>query len=67
MTLPAFSAERGRLQQISIDSWYVAPALAPAINIACTQGAQQQTSRTLLLLLSIDGINRRTDGHPTVT
>jgi len=28
--------------------------------------AQQQTSRTTLLL-SIDGTDRRTDGHPTVT
>jgi len=41
MTLPAFTAER--LQEILIDSWYV----------SCPQGAQQQISRTPLLL-SID-------------
>jgi len=45
----------GRLQQISIDSWYAAPA-----------DARQHTSRTALLL-SIDGADRRTDRHQTVT
>jgi len=53
MTLPAFAAERRRLQQISIDSWYAAPP-----------GAQQQTRRTPLLLPvgSTDGRkNKRTD------
>jgi len=32
MTLPAFAAERGRLQQISIDSWYAVPAGRSAAN-----------------------------------
>ena len=53
MTLPAFAAERRRLSQTSIDNWlYAAPADARA-------RAQQQTSRTQLLL-SIDGTDRRT-------
>jgi len=47
MTLPAFAAGRGRLQQISIDSRYAA------------RGAQQQTNHTALLL-SIDGTDGRT-------
>jgi len=51
MTLLAFAAERGRLQQISIDSWYT----------RLQQGAQQQTSRMPLLLL-IDRTGRWTDG-----
>jgi len=59
MTLPALAAERERLQQISIDSWYAAP-----------HGAQQQTSR-MPPLLSIDGTDRPGDGrkdrHQTVT
>jgi len=67
MTLPSSAAEHGRLQQILIDSWY-ARRRRPQISmhISCAQGAQQQTSRTSLLL-SIDGTDRRTDGHPTVT
>jgi len=51
MTLPASAAEGRRLQQISM--------------IAGTrrqQGAQQQTSRTSLLL-SIDGTDGQTDGR----
>ena len=37
MTLPAFAAERGRLQETSIDSWYMVPAaidryLLPALS-----------------------------------
>ena len=28
MTLPAFAAEHGRMQEISIDSWYATPAPA---------------------------------------
>jgi len=36
------------------------------IDISCPQGAQQQT-RQPPLLLSIDGKDRRTDGHRTVT
>jgi len=68
MTLPAFAAERRRSQEISIDSWYAAPRRSRlSIDISCPQGAQQQTSRTLLLL-SIDRTDgRQTDGHPTVT
>jgi len=37
-----------------------------SIDIFCPQGAQQQTSRTPLLL-SIDGTDRQTNGHVTVT
>ena len=69
MTLRASAAEHGRLQQISIDSWYARrrrPEIS--IHISCPQGAQ--FSRTSLLL-SIDGTDRQTDrqtdGHPTVT
>jgi len=50
MTLPAFAAEHGRMQEISIDSWYATPAPGPSIDISCAQGAQQQTIRTPLLL-----------------
>ena len=32
MTLPAITAERGRLQQISIGSWYAEPAGRSAAN-----------------------------------
>jgi len=41
-------------------------AVPLSIDISCPHGAQQQTRRTPLLL-SIDGADRRTDGHPTVT
>jgi len=54
MTLPAFAAECGILQQMSIDSWYVAPTDARA---------QQQTSRTPLLL-SVDETDGRMDTRP---
>ena len=37
-----------------------------SIDISCLYGAQQQTRRTPLLLL-IDGTDRRTDGHATVS
>jgi len=30
--LPAFAAERGRLQQTSLDSWYAAPEGRSAVN-----------------------------------
>jgi len=60
MTLPAFAANCGRLQETSIDSWYAAPA--PAVIDRYLLPAQQQTSRTPLLL-SIDGTGRRTDGR----
>jgi len=63
MTLPAFAAEHKRLQGTSIDSWYAAPAAVGRYLLP--QGAQQQTSRTPLLL-SIDATDRRT-GHLTVT
>ena len=59
MTLPASAAEHGRLQQISIDSWYARrrrPEIS--IHISCPQSAQ--FSRTSLLL-SIDGTDRQTD------
>jgi len=36
-----------------------------SIDISCLLGAQQQTHRTLLL--SIDGTDRRMDGHADVT
>jgi len=65
MTLPAFAAERKRLHGISIDSWNAAPAPAAVSRYLLPQGAQQQTSRTPLLL-SIDATDRRT-GHLTVT
>ena len=45
MTLPAVAAKRRRLL---------------SIHISCPQGAQQQTRRTLLLL-AIDGTDRRAD------
>jgi len=51
MTLPAVAAKRRRL--LSID-------------ISCPRGAQQQTRRTLLLL-AIDGTDRRADGRSTVS
>jgi len=51
VTLPAFADGRRRL--LSID-------------ISCPYGAQQQTRRTLLLLL-IDGTDRETDGRSTVS
>jgi len=47
MTLSTFAAVFGRQQEISI-------------GIYCPQGAQQQTHGTLLLL-SVDGTDRRTD------
>jgi len=37
-----------------------------SIDISCPWGTQQQTRRTLLQR-SIDGTDRRMDGHPTVT
>jgi len=59
MTLSAFAAER----------WQLTPAARRPqllIDISCPQGAQHQTRRTPLLL-SINGTDRGTDGHPTVT
>jgi len=32
ITLPAFTAERGRLQWMAIDSWYASPGGRPAAN-----------------------------------
>jgi len=64
MTLPALAAERQRRQHGARS----APA-AIAIDISCSQSAQQQ-SRRPPLLLSIDGTDRQTDwrtGGPTVT
>jgi len=44
-----------------------APAVQQSTDISCLPpGAQQQTGRTLLQR-SIDGTDRRTDGHCTVT
>jgi len=54
MTLPAFAAERWRLQHGARS--YRSTAAADA-------GAQQQTRRPPLLL-SIDGTDRRTDARP---
>jgi len=65
MTLPAFAAERGRLQQISIDSWYAAPA---AIDRSAAHArAQQQPSHMPFCCRSTGQTDRQTDGHPTVT
>jgi len=38
-----------------------------AIEIFCLRGAQQQTRRTLLLLLSTERTDGRTDGRSTVS
>ena len=51
MTLPAFAAERGRLQH---------GARSHRLISAADAGAQQQTRRPQLLL-SVDGTDRRTD------
>jgi len=56
MTLPALAAERQRRQHGARS----APA-AIAIDISCSQSAQQQ-SRRPPLLLSIDGTDRQTGG-----
>ena len=64
MTLPAFPAEGGRLQKIGpIDRQLLRGAHSyPSTSDA---RAQQQTSRAPPLL-SIDGTDRRMDGHSTV-
>jgi len=61
MTLPAFAAERRRLQEILTDSWYGAQAPAATEQQLLPQGTQQQTSHTLLLL-SINATDKRTNG-----
>jgi len=63
MTLSAFAAERGHLQH-----GRMAPATRSqlSIDISCPQSDQQQT-RQLPLLLSIDGTDGLMDGRPTVT
>jgi len=53
MTLLAFAAERGPLQQIAIDSWYVAPAGRSAANQSHAAVAVDQRDKT----------DRRTDGR----
>jgi len=53
MTLLAFAAERGPLQQIAIDSWYVAPAGRSAANQPHAAVAVDQRDKT----------DRRTDGR----
>ena len=53
MRLPAFAAERGRLQQVSIDSWYAASSRRSAANRQHAAAA-------------VDRRDRRTDGHLTV-
>ena len=58
MTLPAFAAERRRLQQMSTDS----SARSYRSISADSARAQQQTGRTPPLL-SIDATERRTDGQ----
>jgi len=64
MTLPAFAAERGRLQQISIYGWYAPPDWRDTPEIRRFADYQdKQTSRTLLPQL-IDGTDRRTDSRP---
>ena len=60
MTLPAFAAERRRLQEILTDSWYAAQAPAATEQQLLPQGTQQQTSHTLLLL-SINATDKQTD------
>jgi len=62
MTLPAFAAERRRMEQTSIDSWYAAPADTRA-------RAQHQTNYRMprCCCRSTGQTDRRTDGCPTVT
>ena len=61
MTLPAFAAERRRLQEILTDSGYAAQAPAATERYLLPQGTQQQTSHTLLLL--VNQCDRQTDGQ----
>jgi len=58
MTLPAFAAERraGACRRYRSIAGTRRRRSQPSIDISCTQGAQQQTSRTLLL--SVDGTDR---------
>jgi len=53
VTLPAFAAECGHLQ----------PIYRSIAGTQHRQGTQQQTSHMLLLLLSIDGTDGRTDTY----
>jgi len=54
MTLLAFAAKRGPLQQIAIDSWYVAPAGRAAANQPHAAVAVDRRDKT----------DRRTDARP---
>jgi len=47
MTLPAFAAERGRLQEISIDDWYTVPTAIdrPAPALSSKRGQRHVESR----------------------
>jgi len=72
MTLPAFAAERGRLQEISIDDWYTVPAAidrpAPALSskLAACRCCCRSTGQTDVLT---DGRTpeRYTDPAPRTT
>jgi len=59
MTLPASAAERRAAAPLTIS------AVQQSIDISCPPGAQQQT-RCTLVLLSIDGTDRWTDGCSTM-
>ena len=59
MTLPAFATKRGRLQDISIDSWYAAPA--PAAIDRRSAANQPHAAAT------VDWRDRQTYGYATVT
>jgi len=59
MTLPTFAAKRGRLQEISIDSWYAAPVPA-AID-------RRSTANQPHAAAAVDWRDRQTYGHATVT
>jgi len=69
VTLLAFAAERRAVAPLLVGARGACrvrcvPPLST--DIACPQDAQQQTRRKPLVL-SIDGTDRRTDGHPAFT
>jgi len=66
MTLPAFAAERGRLQEISIDSWYAAPVPAAIDRLAWCSAAKPPHAAAAVERR--DRLtDRRSDRRPTVT
>jgi len=61
MTLPAFAANCGRLQETSIDSWYAAPA--PAVIDRYLLPAGRSAANQPHAAAAVDRWDRQTDGR----